>query len=44
MSLAISIASSSVSYGMIESTGPKISSCAMVMSRVTFENTVGFTK
>ena len=29
---------------MIESTGPKISSCAMVMSRVTFENTVGFTK
>ena len=33
VSLAISTASSSVSYGMIDSTGPKISSWAMVMSR-----------
>ena len=44
VSLAISIASASVSYGMIDSTGPKISSRAMVMSRVTPENTVGCTK
>ena len=36
MSLAIWTASSSVSYGMIDSTGPKISSWAMVMSLVTF--------
>ena len=41
MSLAISTASSSVSYGMITSTGPKISSCAIVMSVVTLEKTVG---
>ena len=44
VSLAIATASSSVSYGMIERTGPKISSCAIVMSRVTFEKTVGRTK
>ena len=44
MSLAISTASSSVSYGMIDSTGPKISSRAIVMSGVTLENTVGRTK
>ena len=44
MSLAISIASSSVSKGMMERTGPKISSRAIVMSLDTFEKTVGWTK
>ena len=44
MSLAIATASSSSSYGMIDSTGPKISSCAIVMSCVTSEKTVGLTK
>ena len=44
MSLAIRTASSSSSYGMIASTGPKISSWAIVISGVTSENTVGRTK
>ena len=43
-SLAIFTASSSVSYFMTQRTGPKISSCAMVMSFVTSVNTVGLTK
>ena len=41
---AMAIASSSVSYGRIDKTGPKISSWAIVMSRRTSENTVGRTK
>ena len=39
--LAISTASSSDPYGRIDSTGPKISSWAIVMSGVTPEKTVG---
>src|SRR5215831_5808770 len=42
-SLAMRTASSSSWYGMIESTGPKISSCAMVMLFLTLPNTVGRT-
>jgi hypothetical protein len=42
--LAISTASSSVSNGMIDSTGPKISSRYTRMSGVTSANTVGLTK
>ena len=42
MSLAMRIASSSVSYGRMHSTGPKISSRAMVMSLVTSLKIVGF--
>jgi hypothetical protein len=41
--LAISTASSSVSYGRIDSTGPKISSWAIRMWGATSENTVGRT-
>ena len=41
MSLAIAIACSSVSYGRMQSTGPKISSTAMVMSLRTSAKTVG---
>ena len=44
MPLAISMASSSLSYGMTASTGPKISSWAIVMSDRTSEKTVGATK
>ena len=36
-------ASSSVSYGITASTGPKISSCAMVIELSTSANTVGST-
>src|ERR1035441_769682 len=43
MSLAISIAFSSPSHGMIETTGPKISSCAMRILGSTSANTVGAT-
>jgi hypothetical protein len=43
VALAISTASSSVSYGMTDSTGPKISSWAMVMSGRTPEKIVGRT-
>src|SRR5580704_16389869 len=43
-SLARRTASSSESYAMTQSTGPKISSCAMAMSLVALTNTVGFTK
>ena len=43
-SLAIRIASSSESYAMTHSTGPKISSWAIVMSFLTLTNTVGFRK
>ena len=38
------LTSSSVSYGMMHSTGPKISSCAIVIEFLTFLNTVGATK
>ena len=41
MLLAISIASSMSSHGMIETTGPKISSCAMRIFGSTSTNTVG---
>src|SRR5579862_9317184 len=44
VSLAISIASASVLYVNIDKTGPKISSFAIRMPRVTLANTVGFTK
>ena len=44
MSLATWTASSSESTGMIDSTGPKISSWAIVMSLRTSEKTVGRTK
>ena len=37
-------ASSSSSYGITESTGPKISSCAIVASGSTSANSVGSTK
>ena len=43
-SLAIAIASSSVSEAMTLNTGPKISSRAIVMSFFTLTNTVGLTK
>jgi hypothetical protein len=43
VSLAMRTASSSESYGSRHSTGPKISSRAMVMSLRTLENTVGRT-
>ena len=43
-SLANSMASSSVEYVVMESTGPKISSRNMVISGVTSANTVGRTK
>jgi len=38
------MASASVLYVNIDKTGPKISSFAMRISRVTLANTVGFTK
>jgi len=41
--LAIATASSSEEYGRIDSTGPKISSWAIVMSGRTPEKTVGRT-
>jgi hypothetical protein len=41
--LAIATASSSSLYGMIESTGPKISSRAMRIVGLTSANTVGRT-
>src|ERR1700685_1191442 len=44
VSLAISMASASVLYVSIDRTGPKISSFAIRISRVTLANTVGFTK
>ena len=44
MSLAMATASSSVSKGMMEATGPKISSRAMRMSLRTSAKTVGVTK
>ena len=43
-SLAIRMASSKSAAFMIPRTGPKISSCAMVISWVTSRNTVGSTK
>jgi hypothetical protein len=43
LSLAMRIASSSPSYGMTTSTGPKISSWAIVMALSTSTNSVGFT-
>ena len=43
VSLAIRTACSSSSYGRIDSTGPKISSCAMVILLRTFAKTVGCT-
>ena len=43
VSFAMAIASSSSRYGMIASTGPKISSRAMVIEGFTLANTVGFT-
>ena len=43
VSFTILIASSSVSNGIIDNTGPKISSFAIVISLVTSANTVGFT-
>ena len=44
MSLAISIPCSSESHGMQETTGPKISSCAMRILGSTSEKTVGSMK
>ena len=44
MSLAIWIACCSLSAGMTHSTGPKISSWAMVEELATLPNTVGSTK
>ncbi|CNM60620.1 Uncharacterised protein [Mycobacterium tuberculosis] len=41
LSLAIRIASSSSSNGMTDSTGPKISSCAIVILLSTLVNSVG---
>ena len=43
-SFAIAIASSSLSNGITASTGPKISSRAIVMSFLTPANTVAWTK
>ena len=43
LSLAIRTASSSSSYGMTTSTGPKISSCAIVMVLSTSVKSVGLT-
>ena len=43
MSLAIWMACCSLSAGMTLSTGPKISSCAMVAEFGTLPNTVGST-
>ena len=43
VSLAIRIASCSLSAGITESTGPKISSCAITELLSTFPNTVGST-
>ena len=42
--LPSAIASSTVSNGMTERTGPKISSCAILMLLSTFEKIVGLTK
>ena len=44
MSLAMRTASSSSSYGITTSTGPKISSCAIVIALSTSANSVGSTK
>mmetsp|Transcript_126061 Transcript_126061/g.251686 ORF Transcript_126061/g.251686 Transcript_126061/m.251686 type:complete len:225 (+) Transcript_126061:303-977(+) len=44
VSLTMLIASSSVSYGIIDRTGPNISSLAMVIPLCTLAKTVGFTK
>ena len=39
--LAMAMASSSVSYGVTVTTGPKVSSCAMTLSGFTSDSRVG---